>query len=193
MDWHSQSQLVIWLSKCIKPLETKFEVIFMQAFQEAHPSRQLVKKWVSDKIKEIAERGIRGWNIKAEMPAPPQLPISSDDHINPDDDLRDTVMAPTSPKTESARLMQDNSNVEENGKQNAINASQDLQIQPQLDRSQHTLFSLLPKVVFGAWFDTLLHRQFSWHHDMCLSLTCVFLDQQKAAICKCGNLHNQRA
>lgn len=28
-----------------------------------------MKKWVADSIKDIAERGINGWRIKAEMPA----------------------------------------------------------------------------------------------------------------------------
>ena len=40
----------------------------LQAFCDLHPERKLVKKWVGDKIKELAERTLTGWQIKAEAP-----------------------------------------------------------------------------------------------------------------------------
>ena len=35
---------------------------------EAHSERKLVKKWVTAKIKEIADHGVAGWVIKREHP-----------------------------------------------------------------------------------------------------------------------------
>ena len=39
-----------------------------QAFVEANSGRKVVKKWVTAKIKEIADHGIAGWVIKREHP-----------------------------------------------------------------------------------------------------------------------------
>ena len=36
---------------------------------EAHPERKLVKKWLTEKIKEVADRGSGGWRIKPEAVA----------------------------------------------------------------------------------------------------------------------------
>lgn len=43
-----------------------------QAFCDLHSERKLVKKWVGDKIKELAERTLTGWLIKAEAPSLPE-------------------------------------------------------------------------------------------------------------------------
>jgi len=40
--------------------------LLCQAFAEAHPERKVVKKWVTAKIKEIADHGMAGWVIKRE-------------------------------------------------------------------------------------------------------------------------------
>lgn len=42
---------------------------FLQAFCEAHPERKLVKKWVTDQVKELAEKTVTGWRIKSEGPS----------------------------------------------------------------------------------------------------------------------------
>ena len=42
--------------------------LLCQAFVEAHSERKLVKKWVTAKIKEIADHGVAGWVIKREHP-----------------------------------------------------------------------------------------------------------------------------
>lgn len=43
-------------------------LLLCQAFAEANSERKLVKKWVTAKIKEIADHGVAGWVIKREHP-----------------------------------------------------------------------------------------------------------------------------
>lgn len=40
----------------------------LQAICDRYPERKLVKKWVTDKVKEVAERTLTGWMIKSEAP-----------------------------------------------------------------------------------------------------------------------------
>ena len=63
--WHSDTLLTIHARVSFGPEACK---LLPQAFSEAHPERKLIKKWVADKVKEVAERGIMGWQIKSSMP-----------------------------------------------------------------------------------------------------------------------------
>ena len=78
-----------------------------------------MKKWVADKVKELAERGIMGWKIKAEMP----IPVD-----NPSQDEEEKSRPDGGPP------------------RSAVEAIDDGPASIVAEPNQHTLFSLLPKV-----------------------------------------------
>lgn len=63
--------------------------VALQAICNKYQGRKLVKKWVAEKIKEVAERSLTGWLIKAE--APPVLPEPADQDGSEADAGRDAA------------------------------------------------------------------------------------------------------
>jgi hypothetical protein len=64
----------------------------LQAFCENYPDRKLVRKWVAEKIKQVAERGISGWVIKSAALGLPEGDDKGPDAGGPAGDVEDEAV-----------------------------------------------------------------------------------------------------